>query len=96
MEYFGSGFEKEKIEGLEEIKLESELYLKENKAGGYSSWYCNMAWDEERLKCDADLALFDLLFQIDLKNGADRTKILSSLCNYGAFGVVKVRANWKI
>ena len=55
-----------------------------------------MTWDEERLKCDADWALFDLLFQIDLENGADRTKILNSLCLLGAFGAVKVRANSKI
>ena len=55
-----------------------------------------MAWDEERLKNDADLEIFDLLFKIDLENGADRTSILNYLCNYGAFGAVKVRANWKI
>ena len=72
------------------------MYFKEGNVGGYSSWYCKAAWDEERLKNDADLAVFDLLFKIDVENGADTTKILDSLCFYGAFGAVKVRANSKI
>ena len=96
LEYFGSSFEKEKVEGLEEIKYESGMYFKEENNGGYSGYYCQKAWNEERLKNDADLAVFDLLFQIDLENGADRTNILDSLCFYGAFGAVKVRANLKI
>ena len=96
IKYFGSGFETEQVNGLEEIKLESVLYFKEGYAGGYSSFYCSVAWDEERLKNDADLAVYDLLFQIDLENGADTTKILNSLCLNGAFGAVKVGANWKI
>ena len=79
-----------------EIKYESETYFKEMKVGGYSSFYCKLALDENRLKNDADLDLFELLFQIDLENGADRTKVLNILCHFGAFGAVKVRANWKI
>ena len=90
--YFGSAFE-EDVEGLEKIKLESALYFKEVFFGGYSSYYCMKAWDEKSLKNDADLAVFDLLYEIDLENGADRTKILVSLCRQGAFGAVKVRAN---
>ena len=90
--YFGSAFEEE-VEGLEEIKNESELYFKEGTVRGYSSYYCLEAWDEKSLKNDADLVVFDLLYEIDLENGADRTNILSSLCLYGAFGAVKVRAN---
>ena len=90
--YFGSAFE-EDVEGLEQIKEESEMYFKEGCTGGHSSYYCKLAWDEKRLKSDADFAVFDLLYEIDLENGADRTKILNGLCLLGAFGAVKVRAN---
>ena len=86
----------QEVKGLEEIKEESELYFKERCIGGYSSHYCKVAWNEKSLKNDADLAVFDLLYEIDLENGADRTKILGSLCLDGAFGAVKVRANSKI
>ena len=55
--------------------------------------YCIDAWEEEKLKNDADSAVFDLLLEIDVENGADTTKILNSLCFFGAFGAVKVRAN---
>ena len=90
--YFGSAFE-EDVEGLEHVKLESIVYFEEGKIGGYSSYYCKAACDEKSLKNDADLAVFDLLYEIDVENGADRTQILSSLCFDGAFGAVKVRAN---
>ena len=80
---------------LEGIKVESGMIFKEGYPGGYSIIYCCAAWDEERLKSEADLAVFDLLFKIDIKNGADRTKILGRLCGFGAFGAVKVRANLK-
>ena len=69
------------------------MYFKEGYVGGYSGFYSKVAWNKKSLKNDADLALFDLLYEIDLENGADRTKILDSLCFYGAFGAVKVRAN---
>ena len=81
---------------MESITFESGTYFKAGTDGGYSSYYCMMAWDEESLKNDADLEIFNLLFEIDLENGADRTKILDSNCFNGAFEAVKVRANWKI
>ena len=95
-EYFGSDFDEKKVDVLEDIIYESELYFKEGDVGGFSSYYCQMAWDEKRFKNDADLAVFDLLFETDVDNGADTTKILNSLCLAGAFGAVKVRANSKI
>ena len=94
--YFGNSFDEKKVGVLEGIKFEGRIYFKEEKVGGYSSFYCKVAWDEHGLKNDADLAVFDLLFKIDVENGANKTKILDSLCLYGAFGAVKVRANSKI
>ena len=88
LEYFGS-FENENIGVLDGIKYESRLYFKFRTPGGYCSLYCNMALDEENLKNDADLSLFDLLLQIDIENGAEPTKILNSICLNGAFGAVK-------
>ena len=87
---------KENAGVLEGMKYESELYFKEGTVGGYSSFYCVATWDEYGLKNEADLALFDLLLEIDVKNGADTTKILNNLCKGGAFGAAKVRANLKI
>ena len=95
-EYFGTAFDEKKVGVLEGIKIEGLMYFKEGKVGGYSSCYCKMAWDKKRLKCDADLSVFDLLLEIDVKNGADTTKILNNLCKGGAFGAAKVRANLKI
>ena len=93
-EYFGSDFDEEQAVTLEGIKFEGVIYS--SKVGGYSTFYCQMALAKGRLKNDADLAVFDLLFKIDLENGADSTKILNQLCCFGAFGAVKVRANSKI
>ena len=76
---------------LKGIKTEGERYFKYNL--GYSCCYCIMAWNENKLKNEADLALFDLLLEIDVKNGADTTTILKNICLVGAFGAVKVRPN---
>ena len=77
---------------LDGIKYETKLYFdQEDTVGGYSSLYCKKAWDEKRLTCDADLALFELLFQIDVENGAETTRILDNLCLLGAFAAVEVR-----
>ena len=95
--HFGTRFDQLKASAnadlLNAITSEGELYFKEGNVGGYSSMYCKLAWDENRLKCEADFELFDLLFQIDVENGADRTKILDNLCLNGAFGAVKVNRN---
>ena len=106
LEYFENDFDKKKVGVLESgvgkgtvlpwlkyIQIESEIYFKEGVFGGYSSCYCVGAWNEEKLKNEADLTLFELLFEIDVENGADTTKILHTICLVGAFEAVKVRKN---
>ena len=73
------------------IYNEIELYFKDGKVGGWSSWYCKMTWNDSTLENEADLEIFDLLFEIDIKNGADTSKIVDTLCSTGAFEAVKVR-----
>ena len=67
------------------------MYFEDGNVGGYSSWYCSKTWNDETLENEADLEIFDLLLKIDIKNGADTSKIVLWLCNYGAFEAVKVR-----
>ena len=75
---------------LQGIVYESDLYFKDDKVGGYCSWYCKMTWNEESLKNEADLDIFDLLFQIDTENGADISNIFLWICRFGAFEAIKV------
>ena len=67
------------------------MYFKDHKVGGWSSYYCRNSWNDETLENETDLEIFDLLFKIDIQNGADTSKIVLWLCNYGAFEAVKVR-----
>ena len=66
------------------------LYLEDAAVGGWSSFYCRKTWNDWTLKNEADLTIFDLLFKIDVQNGADPSKIVRSLCFNGAFEAVKV------
>ena len=73
------------------IIIEMRLYFKVGYFGGWSSYYCALTWNDETLENDADLEIFDLLFKIDIKNGADTSNIVYNLCINGAFEAVKVR-----
>ena len=73
------------------IIIEIERYFKDGKVGGWSSFYCKMTWNDETLENEADLEIFDLLFKIDIKNGADLSKIVLWLGGFGAFDAVKVK-----
>ena len=75
------------------IIFEIETYFKDGRVGGWSSYYCKMTRNDLTLENDANLEIFDLLFKIDTKNGADPSKIVESLkvCGNGAFEAVKVR-----
>ena len=74
----------------EAVILEIETFFKDDKVGGWSSLYCKATWNESTLENDADFEIFDILLKIDIQNGADQSKIVNSLCNYGAFETVKV------
>ena len=50
-----------------------------------------MNLNDSTLENDADLEIFDLLFEIDNRNGGDLSKIVLSLCLDGAFEPVKVK-----
>ena len=67
------------------------MYYADETVGGWSSLYCKKTWNDETLKNEADLEIFDDLLKIDIKNGADTFIIVHSLCLYGAFEAVKVR-----
>ena len=89
--YFGASYDQEVSEKWEAVLYEIETYFKDGYAGGWSSYYCKKTWNDSTLENEADLEIFDLLFKIDIKNGADTSKIVHSLCFYGAFEAVKVR-----
>ena len=73
------------------VIFEIETYFKDNAVGGWSSLYSRVTWNDWTLENNADLEIFDLLLKIDIKNGADTSKIVESLCLYGAFEAVKVK-----
>ena len=89
--YFGPGYGEEISGKWESVFVEQRLYFEDGAVGGWSSYYCKTTWNESTLENDADLEIFDLLFEIDIKNGADESKIVGSLCQFGAFEAVKVR-----
>ena len=89
--YFGTDYDEEISEKSEAVIYEIETYFKDDCVGGWSSWYCKGTWNDENLENDADLQIFDLLLKIDIQNGADTSKIVLSLCFFGAFEAVKVR-----
>ena len=89
--YFGASYDEKVSKKWKRIIKEIRLNFDESYVRGYSSWYCKNAWNDSTLENDADLEIFDLLFEIDIKNGADPSKIVYWLCFYGAFEAVKVR-----
>ncbi len=88
--YFGASYDEEVSEKWEAVIIEIRLYFEDVNVGGWSSYYCKMTWNDSTLENDADLEIFDLLFKIDIENGADTSKIVWNLCGYGAFEAVKV------
>ena len=89
--YFGASYDGEDSEKWAAVINEVEAYFNDSRVGGWSSWYCKTTWSYETLENEADLEIFDLLLKIDIKNGADTSKIVWNLCGYGAFEAVKVR-----
>ena len=89
--YFGASYDEEVSEKWEAVVFEQRLYFEDGKVGGWSSYYCQKTWNDETLENEADLQIFDLLLKIDIKNGADMSKIVWCLCLDGAFEAVKVR-----
>ena len=89
--YFGTGYGEEISGKWEAFIYEIETNFKDGHVGGYSSYYCKVTWNDETLENDADLEIFDLLLKIDIKNGADSSKIVQGLCKDGAFEAVKVK-----
>ena len=89
--YFGATYDQEVSVKWKIVISEIELYFKEGDVGGWSSLYCRVTWNDETLENEADLEIFEILFKIDIKNGADTSKIVQGLCAYGAFQAVKVR-----
>ena len=89
--YFGASYDKKFSKKWEDITIEIKLYLAEGSVGGWSSYYCKKTWNDSTLENDADLEIFDILLEIDIKNGADTSKIVDRLCFNGALEAVKVR-----
>ena len=89
--YFGASYDEEVSEKWAVVMIETRLYFEDGYAGGWSSFYCKLTWNDSTLENNADLEIFDLLLKIDIQNGADLSKIVDGLCNYGAFEAVKVR-----
>ena len=89
--YFGASYDQKVSKKWRDIIQEIRRYFEDRKVGGWSSFYCKKTWNDSTLENEADLKIFDLLLEIDIKNGADASKIVHSLCFYGAFEAVKVR-----
>ena len=89
--YFGDDYDERLLGDFTGILVELEMYFKDGHVGGWSSAYCKMTWNDETLENEAELDIFHLLFEIDIKNGADTSKIVDRLCLNGAFEAVKVR-----
>ena len=89
--YFGPGYGEEISGKWESVFVEQRLYFEDGAVGGWSSYYCKLTWNDETLENDANLEIFDLLLKIDIKNGADLSKIVLSLCHNGAFEAVTVK-----
>ena len=92
--YFGASHVKADSLKGKFFYLEMLISFKNDQSGGYSGAYCASTWNDSTLKNDADLEVFDLLFEIDIKNGADPSKLVNNLCNRGAFEAVKVGQNY--
>ena len=88
--YFGASYDEEVSEKWKAVIYEIETYFDDRKSDGWSSLYCSKTWNDDTLENEADLEIFDLLFKIDIKNGANLSKIVMSLCLDGAFEAVKV------
>ena len=89
--YFGGNYDVRIFEKWKILIFEIKLYLDDGEVGGWSGWYCQVTWNDKTLKNEADLKIFDLLLKIDIQNEFDTSKVVYSLCNVGAFEVVKVR-----
>ena len=89
--YFGASFDRKVSRKWRDIIRETETYFKDGSYGGYSSLHCEETWNDSTLENDADLKIFDLLFKIDIQNGAHPSKIVNSLFIVGAFDAVKVK-----
>ena len=89
--YFEDDYDGILLEDFVGIVHEIQIYFKDGRVGGWSSFYCKVTWNDETLENEADLQIFDLLLKIDIQNGADTSKIVYWLCVYGAFKAVKVR-----
>ena len=88
--YFDASYDQKETKKLRDIIREIKRYFKDGSVGGWSSLYCKVTWNDQTLENDADFEIFDILLKIDIQNGADQSKIVNSLCNYGAFETVKV------
>ena len=98
--YFGTTYDKKVWKKWKAVISEIELYFKDDQLGGWSSYYCEKTWNDSTLENEADLEIFEILFKIDIRNGADTSKIVWNLCYSGpyvfdimvhAFEAVKVR-----
>ena len=89
--YFGASYDQKLSKKWKAFNDEMRMHFDDVDVGGWSSYYCKLTWNDETLENEADLEIFDLLLKIDMKNGADTSKIVNWLCTYGAFEAVKVR-----
>ena len=91
MTYFEDDYDIRLSPNFVDIIVEIKMYFEDGKVGGWSSYYCKKTWNDSTLENDADLEIFELLLTIDIRNGADTSKIVYWLCGYGAFEAVKVK-----
>ena len=89
--YFGEEYKSVYENKWKVLKIEIGFYIENGlKIEGWCILYCKKTWNNLTLQNDARLRIFEILYQIDLQNGADVSNIVYLLCSYGAFKAVEV------
>ena len=70
--------------------FETDMYFCEHQSGGYSAFYVISCWNNRKFENEADSNLFMKLVILDIKNGADPSKLIYKTCQAGAFHLLNV------
>jgi len=96
MTYFTQS-DKEKLERFNVIEKNNSLFVAETKLYspeftefGYSGLYLDCNWSDAEQQNKANLMLFEKLSKFDQKRGITKEELLFTICNYGAFQLIRV------
>ena len=75
----------------DQLESEISMYESDGKMGGFSTQYLNRKWDDFKMRSTAKTEIFEQLLEIDIKNGADISRILFYVCSSGNFELLKLK-----